>query len=77
MSARRFRATVAVAGVGLALTLAGCGQGSGGSASGNSSSSGGGSDTPTVAFVPKLQGIPYFEAMNAGGKAACEELGCN
>ena len=23
-----------------------------------------------VAFVPKLQGIPYFEAMNAGGKQA-------
>ncbi|MEV8267237.1 autoinducer 2 ABC transporter substrate-binding protein [Microbacterium sp. NPDC076911] len=29
----------------------------------------------TVAFVPKLQGIPYFEAMNAGGEAAAEELG--
>ena len=28
-----------------------------------------------VAFVPKLQGIPYFEAMNAGGKKAAEELG--
>jgi len=76
MSARRFRATLAVAGVGLALTLAGCGQGSGGSASDSGSSGGGGSDNPTVAFVPKLQGIPYFEAMNAGGKAACEELGC-
>lgn len=24
----------------------------------------------TVAFVPKIQGIPYFEAMNTGGKAA-------
>ena len=31
--------------------------------------------TTTVAFVPKLQGIPYFEAMNAGGKKAAEELG--
>ncbi|WP_411733216.1 autoinducer 2 ABC transporter substrate-binding protein [Paeniglutamicibacter sp.] len=29
----------------------------------------------TVAFVPKLQGIPYFEAMNEGGKQAAEELG--
>lgn len=28
-----------------------------------------------VAFVPKLQGIPYFEAMNAGGKKAANELG--
>ena len=27
-----------------------------------------------VAFVPKLQGVPYFEAMNAGGKAAAEAL---
>jgi rhamnose transport system substrate-binding protein len=29
----------------------------------------------SVAFVPKLQGIPYFEAMNAGGKKAAQELG--
>jgi rhamnose transport system substrate-binding protein len=29
----------------------------------------------TVAFVPKLQGIPYFEAMNTGGQQAAEELG--
>ena len=28
-----------------------------------------------VAFVPKLQGVPYFEAMNAGGKAAAEAMG--
>lgn len=28
-----------------------------------------------VAFVPKLQGVPYFEAMNAGGKAAAAALG--
>jgi rhamnose transport system substrate-binding protein len=27
-----------------------------------------------VAFVPKLQGIPYFEAMNAGGEEAAAEL---
>ena len=31
--------------------------------------------TIKVAFVPKLQGIPYFEAMNAGGKKAAAELG--
>lgn len=29
----------------------------------------------TVAFVPKLQGIPYFEAMNTGGKNAAADLG--
>ncbi|NNG36985.1 autoinducer 2 ABC transporter substrate-binding protein [Nakamurella aerolata] len=28
-----------------------------------------------VAFVPKLQGIPYFEAMNAGGKQAASDMG--
>lgn len=28
-----------------------------------------------VAFVPKLAGIPYFEAMNAGGKAAAADMG--
>ncbi|MET0885707.1 MAG: rhamnose ABC transporter substrate-binding protein, partial [Mycetocola sp.] len=36
---------------------------------------GGGDEQVTVAFVPKLQGVPYFEAMDAGGKAAAEELG--
>lgn len=28
-----------------------------------------------VAFVPKLQGVPYFEAMNTGGQKAAAELG--
>src|SRR3954451_22813754 len=77
---RKTRTTKIAAGLGLALalTVTACGQGSGGSASseasGSSGASGGGNYT--VAFVPKLQGIPYFEAMNSGGKAACEELGC-
>jgi rhamnose transport system substrate-binding protein len=35
----------------------------------------GSSDAPVVAFVPKLQGIPYFEAMNTGGAQAESELG--
>lgn len=35
----------------------------------------GGDDQITIAFVPKLQGIPYFEAMNTGGQQAAEELG--
>lgn len=39
------------------------------------SASGGGGGTVKVAFVPKLQGIPYFEAMNAGGKEAATDLG--
>src|SRR3954451_2140213 len=77
---RMTRTTRLAAALGLAVTLsvAACGQGSGGSASssGGSGSSGSGNGNYTVAFVPKLQGIPYFEAMNTGGKRACQELGC-
>jgi rhamnose transport system substrate-binding protein len=59
------------------LTLTACGQGSGGSASSGGSGSGSSGDNNyKIAFVPKLQGIPYFEAMNTGGKKACQELGC-
>src|SRR3954469_18522180 len=76
----RRRNSAAVLGLALALAASGCGQGSGGSASGGGSGGtgggGGGQDQVTVAFVPKLQGIPYFEAMNTGGQAACKELGC-
>ena len=32
-------------------------------------------DKPKVAFVPQLIGIPYFNAMEAGGKRAAQELG--
>jgi rhamnose transport system substrate-binding protein len=32
-------------------------------------------DKPKVAFVPQLIGIPYFNAMEAGGKRAADELG--
>src|SRR3954470_22187688 len=76
---RMTRTTRFAAALGLAVSLAvtACGQGSGGSASSGSGSSGGSGDNDyTVAFVPKLQGIPYFEAMNTGGKQACQELGC-
>jgi rhamnose transport system substrate-binding protein len=37
--------------------------------------SGGSGKTYKVAFVPKLQGVPYFEAMNTGGKKAAAALG--
>src|SRR4051794_25545993 len=76
---RMTRTTRLAAALGLAalLTLTACGEGSGGSASSDSGGSGGsGSGDVTVAFVPKLQGVPYFEAMNTGGQAACKELGC-
>jgi rhamnose transport system substrate-binding protein len=73
----RRRKLAAVTGLALALVASGCGQGSGGSASGGGGGGGGGGeDQVTVAFVPKLQGIPYFEAMNTGGQAGCQELGC-
>src|SRR3954451_4212619 len=76
---RNTRKTRVAASLGLAalLTLTACGQGSGGSASSGSSGSGSsGGNNYKIAFVPKLQGIPYFEAMNTGGKKACQELGC-
>src|SRR3954466_6963943 len=77
---RTTRSMRLTASLGLAalLTLTACGEGSGGSASSDSGGSSGGSGGGdfTVAFVPKLQGIPYFEAMNTGGQAACKELGC-
>ncbi|SEE32601.1 autoinducer 2 ABC transporter substrate-binding protein [Ruania alba] len=69
------KATTGVLSLGLAATLAlaGCttrdddpDPGTGGE---------GAADDITIAFVPKLQGIPYFEAMNTGGMAAAEELG--
>lgn len=57
---------VAMSSIALAsvLTLAACG----GGASGDT-------DSTQVAFVPKVQGIPFFEAMNTGGQAAADELG--
>src|SRR3954470_4177402 len=79
----RVRTTRLAVALGLAatLTLAACGQGSGGSASSGGSSGASGSGGAegsgvTVGFGPERQGIPYLEAMNTGGKAACQELGC-
>jgi len=84
-SARRLTAVVAI-GVAAALALSACTKkneettaattAAGTTAAASSGASGGGSGTTVkVAFVPKLQGVPYFEAMNAGGKKAAEELG--
>ena len=73
--ARRLTAFLAI-GAAAVLALSGCTKkndtGSAASASGASGSSG---QTYKVAFVPKLQGVPYFEAMNAGGKKAAAALG--
>jgi rhamnose transport system substrate-binding protein len=73
MSKRLLRVAVPAAALVLALTACGGKQVPGGSA-GSAGGSGGG-DQPTVAFVPKLVGIPYFEAMKAGGEEAAKKLG--
>ena len=69
--ARRLTAVVAL-GVAAAVALTGCTKKNQAASSPGSTTSG---QTYKVAFVPKLQGVPYFEAMNAGGKAAAAELG--
>jgi len=52
-----------------ALVLTGCAAGTTAEAPAASS------EMLKVAFVPKLQGVPYFEAMNTGGIAAAAEYG--
>jgi len=64
----------AVSGLVVVLALAGCAKKGGSSASAGGSSGGSSGKSYTVAFVPKLQGIPYFEAMNAGGKQAAKDI---
>lgn len=80
---RRLTAVVA-AGVAATLMLSACtkkNEDAGGgattaAASSAASAAGGGSGaTFKVAFVPKLQGVPYFEAMNTGGQEAAQALG--
>jgi rhamnose transport system substrate-binding protein len=66
---RKLTCTLAIGLVG-AIALSGCSK--------KADKAGGGSSSGkkvTVAFVPKLQGIPYFEAMNTGGKRAAADLG--
>jgi rhamnose transport system substrate-binding protein len=67
---RSATALVAVALAGL-TALTGCTQRNPDAGSGGAPAE----DKVTVAFVPKLQGIPYFEAMNTGGQKAAQELG--
>lgn len=58
-----------------AVVLAGCTSRNDTGSTGESGAPEGGDDQVTIAFVPKLQGIPYFEAMNTGGQQAAEDLG--
>ena len=73
--ARKLSALVAL-GAAAVLALTGCTQKNqtDTAASGGAGATAAGS-TYKVAFVPKLQGVPYFEAMNAGGQKAAEALG--
>jgi rhamnose transport system substrate-binding protein len=63
---------VLVATCALALALAACGKKE---APGAAGGGGGGGQAVKVAFVPKLVGIPYFEAMKKGGDQAAKDLG--
>lgn len=56
-----------------ALVLSACSGGGGDDAGGGEG--GGDGEKITVAFVPKLQGSPYFEAMDTGAKQAAEDFG--
>lgn len=71
-------AAVVAAGAVAALTLAACTErGSNGeepAAEPAAEPGDAGGESVTVAFVPKIQGIPYFEAMNTGGQAAADEI---
>ncbi|MDR1265596.1 MAG: autoinducer 2 ABC transporter substrate-binding protein [Propionibacteriaceae bacterium] len=66
------KAVVALAAAGALVLSAGCTARSDTPADDVSTEANTGTETAefTVAFVPKLQGIPYFEAMNTGGQAA-------
>jgi rhamnose transport system substrate-binding protein len=72
MKASRKLTSVLVVGLAGSLAMTGCSKKSETSGSGATT---GGSKQAVVAFVPKLQGIPYFEAMNTGGQKAAQDLG--
>lgn len=75
--ARKLTAFVAL-GAAAVLALTGCtqrNQADSAAGGGTAAASGAAGDTVRVAFVPKLQGVPYFEAMNTGGQEAAEALG--
>jgi rhamnose transport system substrate-binding protein len=73
MRVSRTLTTAVAVGLTAALALTGCTKKNDADTPGASGASGG--TAYKVAFVPKLQGVPYFEAMNTGGKKAAAELG--
>jgi rhamnose transport system substrate-binding protein len=69
----------AIGATALSVLVAGCGitvPNNTSSSTGNSSTAAsGGKKEYKIAFVPKLQGIPYFTAMDVGGQQAAKDLG--
>jgi rhamnose transport system substrate-binding protein len=59
----------------LAIALTACGKAATGSGPSGSGSSGDAAKALNVVFIPKNLGNPYFDASDAGGKAAVGELG--
>jgi len=72
---RRSLKAVAAVSLALAVSLAGAGCTKKNTDTAGAGASGSAGGTVKVAFVPKLQGIPYFEAMNKGGQEAASKLG--
>ena len=68
-SVRKMKVVPAVLLVSLAVIAAACGVGQ------QPSSQGGGGGPEKVCMMPKLVGIPYFNASETGAKEAAEELG--
>ncbi|WP_328529601.1 rhamnose ABC transporter substrate-binding protein [Nocardioides sp. NBC_00368] len=66
---RRAGSAVAIVAA-LGLTLSACGGGSGSGSDGE-----GGGDTSSITFIPKNLGNPYFDASDAGGQKAADEIG--
>jgi rhamnose transport system substrate-binding protein len=77
MNLTRAGKVTSVVAVSALLALTGCTKknDTGAAAGGSQASGAAGGKQISVAFVPKLQGIPYFEAMNAGGQKAAQDLG--
>ena len=72
--ARRLTAFLAL-GAAAAIALTGCTKKNEAPAGAPAGGAAAAAPTYKVAFVPQLQGLPYFEALNAGGKKAAAALG--
>lgn len=72
--ARKLTAFLAI-GAAMAIAMTGCTKKNEAPAAAPAGGASTAAQTYKVAFVPKLQGVPYFEAMNAGGQKAAAALG--